>query len=674
MVAVAVVAAAVAGAAIAVVVVGGGTSAAAPGITLVHANAPGKDPFTQSVATSSAGDVSSVGARVRGSLRTDPHTKTLVAAGTAPGLYGGSGDVHVCDAQKLVSFLDANPAKARAWASVFHLLPKDIASYVATLTPVVLTADTLVTNHGYRNGAATSLTSVLEAGTAVMVDRSGTPRVKCNCGNPLLPPVPINLASATLLGPRWNGYAPTRVTIIEAGHNVSNFTLTNVNTGATYVEPAGTDDAPSSGGRWVATEVSYSGYVPTTTIVTSRDGATWKPAGVVTGEAFSGLAFGDGKWIAVAQGDYDIGTGTHMLESTDLHRWVQVGTAPENLVGIGHTDGQWVAVGTWPAGVAVGGVDHATRAVYTSADGTSWTQLEEVPDGPDTGANMRGLVSVAHGGQGWTAIGIDETTPASGAAPTYQLSTLTSSDGSQWTQPAADAPAGDGRAAIANGGGTWAEAMTQTSGRGVLRTAANGVTWTAVAGTPFGAHPASALAHGTGTWLAVSAPAPTSPLSVPANAVSTVFTSQDLKRWKQSTQLQAEVTAVAYGGAATPSTTPASSPDASAGGQPPCTRQVLQDAFGHDPEDDMDTAILHSYDPPICADGWAAVHIGNQGMYPLVVFRAVGSTWTHPTDLSEKYPSDPFPPNTEGYLEHWHSLCADPQFPKALHPYACPGQ
>jgi hypothetical protein len=287
---------------------------------------------------------------------------------------------------------------------------------------------------------------------------------------------------------------------------------------------------------------------------------------------------------------------------------------------------------------------------------------------------MRGLVSVAHGGQGWTAVGIDETTPASGAAPTYQLSTLTSSDGSQWTQPGADVPAGDARAAITNGGGTWAEAMTQTSGRGVLRTAADGAAWTGVDGTPFGPHPASALAHGAGSWLAVSAPAPTSPRSVPANAVSTFFTSRDLKRWKQSAQLQAEVTAVAYGGTATGSTTPTSSPGASTAGQPPCTRQALQDAFGHDPEDDMDTAILHSYDPPICADGWAAVHVGNQGMYPLVVFRAVGSTWTHPQDLSEKYPADPFPANSEGYVEHWRSLCADPQFPGALHAYACPGQ
>src|SRR2546429_115073 len=78
-------------------------------------------------------------------------------------------------------------------ASVEGIEPNDIATYVASLTPVILTSDTLVTNHGYANGHATTLRSVLQAGTAVMVDNTGVPRVKCNCGNPLTPagPTPI---------------------------------------------------------------------------------------------------------------------------------------------------------------------------------------------------------------------------------------------------------------------------------------------------------------------------------------------------------------------------------------------------------------------------------------------------------------------------------------------------
>ncbi|MGH3907098.1 MAG: DUF6777 domain-containing protein, partial [Pseudonocardiaceae bacterium] len=42
--------------------------------------------------------------------------------------------------------------------------------------------DTRVTNHGYRDGKATDRQAVLQAGTAVLVDEKGRPRVKCGCG------------------------------------------------------------------------------------------------------------------------------------------------------------------------------------------------------------------------------------------------------------------------------------------------------------------------------------------------------------------------------------------------------------------------------------------------------------------------------------------------------------
>ena len=113
------------------------------------------------------------------------------------GLYGGSGDSHVCDPQQLIAFLQQHPDKASAWASILGISPSGIANYVNSLTPVVLTVDTLVTNHGFRNGRATTLQSVLQAGTAVMVDATGTPRVKCNCGNPLTPPQLITPSHTT---------------------------------------------------------------------------------------------------------------------------------------------------------------------------------------------------------------------------------------------------------------------------------------------------------------------------------------------------------------------------------------------------------------------------------------------------------------------------------------------
>ncbi len=64
-----------------------------------------------------------------------------------------------------------------------------IRTYVSGLTDVLLRTDTRVTNHGYEDGIAIPIQSVLQAGTAVFVDKYGSPVVKCYCGNPLTPPV-----------------------------------------------------------------------------------------------------------------------------------------------------------------------------------------------------------------------------------------------------------------------------------------------------------------------------------------------------------------------------------------------------------------------------------------------------------------------------------------------------
>jgi hypothetical protein len=45
----------------------------------------------------------------------------LVAPASAPGLYGGSGDAHVCNPQQIVDFLAGDPAKARACVGVRDL-------------------------------------------------------------------------------------------------------------------------------------------------------------------------------------------------------------------------------------------------------------------------------------------------------------------------------------------------------------------------------------------------------------------------------------------------------------------------------------------------------------------------------------------------------------------------
>jgi hypothetical protein len=130
-------------------------------------------------------------------------------SGTSPGLYGGTRNNATCDRQKLIDYLKANPDKAAAWAAVENIRVDEIPAYILSLTPVVLRYDMWVTNHGFYNGVATPYQAMLQAGTAVLVDHYGTPRARCYCGNPLLPPVHITHPHYT--GTYWRGFSSTTI-------------------------------------------------------------------------------------------------------------------------------------------------------------------------------------------------------------------------------------------------------------------------------------------------------------------------------------------------------------------------------------------------------------------------------------------------------------------------------
>jgi len=165
-----------------------------------------------------------------------PSSRRLV--GSSVGLYGGSGRTTVCDANKLIAFLAQHPDQARAWAGVEAITPSTISGYVRTLTPVLLRTDTLVTNHGFVGGHATAYSAVLEAGTAVLVDQFGVPRVKCSCGNPLGEATLTSSISYT--GSRWLTFSPERVVVIGRSTSIIRvFTLLDVSTGRQFSKPAG---------------------------------------------------------------------------------------------------------------------------------------------------------------------------------------------------------------------------------------------------------------------------------------------------------------------------------------------------------------------------------------------------------------------------------------------------
>lgn len=223
----------VAGIAVGALVIGGSDEAAAAEVFLAPTSDVGPNPFTPNVANTPPSTVASA--------TTTPTTAasgTVSVSGAAPGLYGGTQDNSSCDAQQMITFLQQNPDRARAWAEVEGIQPADIPAYIGGLTPLILRVDTRVTNHGFANGRATARATILQAGTAVLVDKYGLPRARCYCGNPLTPPSPVS--NPTYTGPKWTGFSPTTVIVVQQTVIVDIFVVVDVTTGQTFGRPAGT--------------------------------------------------------------------------------------------------------------------------------------------------------------------------------------------------------------------------------------------------------------------------------------------------------------------------------------------------------------------------------------------------------------------------------------------------
>jgi hypothetical protein len=98
---------------------------------------------------------------------------------------------HVCNRNNLMRFLAADSGRMIVWASVLHVPPSigAVRRYIAKLHPVTLSRDTLVTDHGFTDDqGSVPFQAILQAGSAVLVDRFGRPVVRCVSGNPLGPP------------------------------------------------------------------------------------------------------------------------------------------------------------------------------------------------------------------------------------------------------------------------------------------------------------------------------------------------------------------------------------------------------------------------------------------------------------------------------------------------------
>ncbi|MFF4161517.1 DUF6777 domain-containing protein [Streptomyces sp. NPDC001678] len=207
-------------------------------VYLQAATANGRDPFTQSTAKDYGASASShpvvpVGTGGDGGTRS--------VKGDTRGLYGGSRHNASCDVERQIGYLTQDQARGRAFAGAAGIEQNGLAAYLRGLTPLQLRADTRVTNHGYQDGSVTSYQSVLQAGTAVLVDDRGMPRVRCACGNPLGPPVAAK-GTPTAKGDSWPLYKASDVVAVTPADSVLEyFVVWDPDTGEWFERPVGTD-------------------------------------------------------------------------------------------------------------------------------------------------------------------------------------------------------------------------------------------------------------------------------------------------------------------------------------------------------------------------------------------------------------------------------------------------
>jgi hypothetical protein len=145
-------------------------------------------------------------------------------------------DRPTCDTDKIISYLTTDLRAGEAWVRALNfdrtlvwsggsrIEVQQIPAYIHELTPRVLTEDLRVTNYQFANGAALPVQSVLQEGTAILVDGKGVARVRCASGNPLSPMIQSK-APTVYRGTAWPSFHPQRVVVTQhapqCGHDES---------------------------------------------------------------------------------------------------------------------------------------------------------------------------------------------------------------------------------------------------------------------------------------------------------------------------------------------------------------------------------------------------------------------------------------------------------------------
>ncbi len=167
----------------------------------------------------------------------------IPVAGDAGDLYGSPRGSAPCDRNALATYLTDRPELAERWSREANSDGRGpgrggLESYFPTLTPVQLRSDTQLVEHGLEDGDVVSAPVVLQAGSVVLVDKLGLPRVRCLNGNLLTVPDPAGAARPPS-GEPWPGYDPAAtVSVTAAASPIAQFSV---------VDPAGTRFRRNSG-------------------------------------------------------------------------------------------------------------------------------------------------------------------------------------------------------------------------------------------------------------------------------------------------------------------------------------------------------------------------------------------------------------------------------------------
>jgi hypothetical protein len=211
------------------------------------------------------------------------------------------------------------------------------------------------------------------------------------------------------------------------------------------------------------------------TTTTHFNDTKWTTSSVFGSTAVNGVAYGNGRWVAV-------GASGKTSTSTNGTTWsatVTVGNTRE-LSSVAYGNGLFVAVGTSQS-------NSATPCIYKSTDGVTWTA---VFNGPSTGYYLFRDVTYANGV--WVAVGQLTATPL----------LCTSPDGTNWTVKSTGITGNYQLYGVAHSyNGKWI--ATSSYAQTIAISTDNGATWSSSAPSTLPSGPSSEIFYADNTWLIV---------------------------------------------------------------------------------------------------------------------------------------------------------------------------